>query len=118
VTTVNDHRFELREKARQGIQSGKLPTRRPSDTWGGFSSGALCPVCDLRLSPGDVEIEIQVRPEGAANGEAYMMHVACYAAWEAELPVGAARVVSSGAANSPRGTDVAHDEAQSRTGES
>jgi hypothetical protein len=113
---MNDHRFELREKARQGIQSGRLPTRRPSDTWGGFSNGALCAVCDMRLSPGDVEIELQVRPEGAAKGEAYMMHVACHAAWEAELPEGAARVVCSGAANSPRGPDVAHDEAQTRTG--
>ena len=113
---MNDHRFDLREKARHGIRSGKLPTRRPSDTWGGFSTGALCAVCDMRLSPGDVEIELVVRPEGAANGLAVMMHVACHAAWEAELPVGGARVVCSGAANSPRGPDVAHDEAQIRTG--
>ena len=49
-------------------------------------------------------------------GNAYMMHVACHAAWEAELLVGAARVVCSEAANSPRGPDVAHDEAQTRTG--
>ena len=112
---MNDHRFALREKARQGIQSGKLPTRRPSDTWGGFGSGALCAVCDMRLGPGDVEIEFEVRPEGAANGVAYMMHVACHAAWEAELPVGAPRVVCSEATNSPRGPDVAHDEAENRT---
>jgi hypothetical protein len=113
---VNDHRFALREKARQGIQSGKLPTRRPSDTWGGFSIGGFCAVCDLRLSPGEVEIELQVRPEGAQTGEAYLMHIACHAAWEAELPLSAALVVCSGAANSPGRSEVAHHEAQTRTG--
>jgi hypothetical protein len=112
---VNDHFFALRQMARQGIQSGRLPTRRATVTWGGFGSGAPCALCDVRLSPGDVEIEFQVRPQGAANGERYLMHVACHAAWEAELVAG---VVCSQAKNSPRGPDVAHDEAQTRTGRS
>ena len=75
-------------------------------------------MCDVRLGPDDVEIEMEIRHEGAANGEAYRMHVACHAAWEAELPVGGARVVFSEATNSPCGPDVTYDEAQTRTRES
>jgi len=115
---VIDRRSSLRQKARQGIRSGNLPARRPSDTWGGFGSGAACAVCDLRLGPDDVEIEMEGQHEGAANGQDYRMHLACHAAWEAELAVGAQRVVSSEATNSPREPDVAPDEAQTRTRES
>jgi hypothetical protein len=108
-------RFVLRQKALLGMQSGKLPTQRPSVTWGGVGSGAVCAVCDVRLSPDDVEIEFEISPEGDPNRGAYTMHLTCHAAWEAELPVAAAHVMFSEATTSPRGSDVTDDEVQTRT---
>jgi hypothetical protein len=69
----------------------------------------------VALSPDDVEIEFQISPEGDANRGAYIMHLTCHAAWEAELSVGAAQVIFSEATKSSRGPDVTDHEVQTRT---
>ena len=54
----------LREKAREAIQSGKLPATKPSRTWGGPGSGTECSVCGEPVKPDQMELEIEYRPNG------------------------------------------------------
>ena len=52
----------LREKARQLIQSGKLPARRPERMWGGRGTGDRCAICDHPADPDKFEFELQSAP--------------------------------------------------------
>jgi hypothetical protein len=54
----------LREKARNAIKSGKLPTRRASRTFGGPGSGMTCVVCDELLTQAQVELKVEFNRHG------------------------------------------------------
>jgi hypothetical protein len=73
----------LREKAREAIRSKKLPTRRPDRTFGGAGSGAPCSVCGEPVTPGQMEMEVEYRHEGA-RVDNYHMHLRCFSAWDVE----------------------------------
>jgi hypothetical protein len=75
----------LREKARQILRDGKLPNRRPDRTWGGPGVGARCSVCDLPVTPDQLEFEIQFARDGDNPGlDKYHVHIQCFAAFEFE----------------------------------
>jgi hypothetical protein len=75
----------LREKARELIQAGTLPNRRPDRTWGGPGSGADCSICSAPVGPDEVEFEIEFDRNGDAPGPSnYHVHLRCFAAWEVE----------------------------------
>jgi len=75
----------LREKAREVIQTGKLPNRRPDRTWGGLGAGADCIICNAPLKPDEVEFEIEFARNGNNPGlDQYHVHLRCFAAWELE----------------------------------
>ena len=90
----------LREKAREAIQRGRLPTTRPSRTFAGPSAGATCAVCGDSVPNGEVEFEIEFRvgpaPERKSLRDAlerldanpavrcHHLHRRCFAAWELE----------------------------------
>ena len=75
----------LREKAREVIQAGKLPNRRPDRTWGGLGAGAECIICRAPLKPDEVEFEIEFVRNGNNPGlDQYRVHLRCFAAWELE----------------------------------
>ena len=57
----------LREKAREAIQSGKLPAMKPSRTWGGPGSGTECSVCGEPVKPDQMELEIEYRNGGTPD---------------------------------------------------
>jgi hypothetical protein len=109
VIPSNDKALLLRERAREGIRSGKLPNRKPSSTWGGSGNGARCAVCDGNLSRDQVELEFEVKHQDGTNNATYRMHVSCYTIWEAELRDGLAPVVGSEAVGSRFGSDVIHE---------
>ena len=96
-----DDKATLREKAREGIQSGRLPTARPRRTFAGPSEGgATCGVCGDSVPRGEMEFELEFRfgpdPEGKSLRDAlqrlnerpdvrcYHLHHRCFAAWEFE----------------------------------
>jgi hypothetical protein len=54
----------LREKARDAVRNGKLPSRRPDRTWGGPGVGAICVVCELPVAKDEMEFEIQFARDG------------------------------------------------------
>jgi len=75
----------LRQKAREAIQQGRLPARRPDRTWGGPGIGALCSVCELPVTKEQLEFEIQFARNGIAPGlDKFHIHIRCFAAWEFE----------------------------------
>jgi hypothetical protein len=78
----------LRKKARQALQTGKLPNRHPICMWGGNGCGASCPICDDPVKPDEVEYEVEFDEiDGSAGPQGYHIHVRCYAAWELERQI-------------------------------
>jgi hypothetical protein len=75
----------LSEKAREAIQNGKLPTRRPDGTTGGPGCGEVCAICGGMLRRTQMELEAEFRQDGEApEVHKYHFHPRCYAAWEFE----------------------------------
>jgi hypothetical protein len=72
----------LREKARVAIQTGKLPSRAPTRTWGGPGVGAPCAICGLPVTTDEVEFEIEFARDGDNPGlDKFHLHIRCFAAW-------------------------------------
>jgi hypothetical protein len=81
----------LREKAREAIRAGKLPTRRPDRTWGGPGIGERCTICGKRITRAQLEFEILFARDGSSRGlDRHHVHIRCFAAWEFERTNGAA----------------------------
>jgi len=76
----------LREKAREAILSGRLPTARPSRTFYGHSAGARCAVCGDPVRRGELDFELEFRasppPDARSEVRRCHMHERCFAAWE------------------------------------
>jgi len=82
---MNDDR-KLREKARDAIQAGELPNRRPDRTWGGPGVGAYCTICGAPVKHDELEMEVEFGRDGDVPGcDKYRVHIRCFAAWEFEL---------------------------------
>jgi len=79
----------LREKAREAVQNGKLPARRPDRTWGGPGVGAPCAICGLPVTKDEMEFEIQFAHDGTEPGlDKFHVHIRCFAASECERKSG------------------------------
>ena len=75
----------LREKAREALYSGRVPTRGPDRTWSGPGVGASCSVCELPITDDQLEFEIEFSRNGDTLGlDAFHVHIRCFAAWEFE----------------------------------
>lgn len=75
----------LRQKAREAVQTGKLPARRPDRTWGGPGTGTPCAVCELPVQRDEMEFELEfARDSGAPGLDKYHIHIRCFAAWQFE----------------------------------
>jgi hypothetical protein len=81
-----DEHSSLRERARQLIQAGRLPNRRPDCMWADEGSGADCAVCHDPLQLGKIEYELECALLDGASQRAdlYHLHVRCFAAWYEE----------------------------------
>ena len=84
----------LREKARDAIRTGRLPTSRPSRVFGGPGSGQSCALCAEIVPRTETEFEIEFNRHGLPPGiDRYHLHQRCFAAWEFE------RTKASGSSN-------------------
>ena len=72
----------LRAKAREAIRSGRLPDRRAERVWGGRGLGGPCSLCGAPVKPDEVELEIELAPNGAAGQQRHALHHPCFSAWE------------------------------------
>jgi hypothetical protein len=75
----------LREKAREVIETGTLPNRRPDRTWAGRGVGAECAICRAPVTRDEIEYEIEFARNGDDSGlDSYHVHVRCLEAWVSE----------------------------------
>lgn len=71
------------EKAREAIEAGRLPNRRPERTWAGRGVEAGCAICGALVRSDEVEYEIEFAQNGdGAAVDKYHVHIRCFAAWE------------------------------------
>lgn len=75
----------LREKAREVIQAGSLPNRRPDRMWGGSGDGAQCVVCGAPVKHDEVQLELQFTGDDGSSAGNYHCHIRCFSALESEL---------------------------------
>jgi hypothetical protein len=74
-----------REQAQEAVRSGKLPSRHPDRAWGGPGVGLPCAVCELPITSGEMEYELQFAWDGDSPGlDRFHLHLGCFAAWEFE----------------------------------
>lgn len=73
----------LRAKAREVLDTGKLPNGRPDRVWGGPGAGGSCAVCDLPVQHDQVEFGLEFARRGD-NPDKHHVHIRCFAAWEFE----------------------------------
>jgi hypothetical protein len=72
----------IRDKAREVVRTGKLPTRRPDRVWGGRGDGAECSICNARVKHDELEFELEFI--WGEDERTHHMHLDCFAAWERE----------------------------------
>jgi hypothetical protein len=75
----------LREKAREVIQTGNLPNRRPDRMWGGSGDGTQCMICGVPVKHDEVQLELEFNGEDGAGASNYYCHIRCFSALELEL---------------------------------
>ena len=76
---------ELRKKAREAMQAGKLPSHLPQRMWGGPGIGAGCTICGRPAGQDEVEFELEFgRDNDDRDLGIHHVHRQCFAAWELE----------------------------------
>jgi hypothetical protein len=74
----------LREKARDAIMAGRLPTRSPTGVWGGPGTGKSCAVCTQVIGGDGLGFELEFDGDDVAGSRVHDVHIWCFAAWEFE----------------------------------
>lgn len=69
---------ELQGRVRERVRNGTLPAEIEARTYGGQTSGATCAVCDERIPPHSMVIEVVLTTEPSRS---LCMHPACHTAW-------------------------------------
>jgi hypothetical protein len=83
--TAHHDDASLRQKAREAIRSGRLPSRTPARTYGGPGNGMACAVCGAIITRDDLGLEIEFDRGGTPPAlDCYHVHPRCLAAWEIE----------------------------------
>ncbi|MPZ44092.1 MAG: hypothetical protein GEV05_11930 [Betaproteobacteria bacterium] len=76
----------LREKARELIRTGKLPSRRPDRVWGGAGfAGCPCMLCGVAIKHDEMAVELEFTRNAEADSTNAHLHVRCFLALELEL---------------------------------
>ena len=79
----------LREKAREAINKGNLPTRNPDRIVGGPGCGEACALCGETVRRNRMELEPEFRQDGEApEPHKHHLHPRCFMAWEFERTQG------------------------------
>jgi hypothetical protein len=97
----------LEDKAREAIDSGRLPTARPGRILYAPSAGAACAVCGVSVSRGEMQVELEFPNNPSPKGKSlrhilgrlrtnpkvsrYHLHIPCFTAWELERLKGTVR---------------------------
>ena len=82
---MSDDDHSLREKARELIRAGKLPSRAPDSLFGGPGTGAKCAICGAATAQSDMELEIEFDDPRSSNSDSYLVHQRCFSMLELEV---------------------------------
>ena len=75
----------LRERAREAIKAGQLPSRPADRTWGGPGTGLDCAICGRPLPPQETELELEfLGSSEEGHSVRCHVHVGCFHAWQLE----------------------------------
>ena len=74
----------LRERAREKMRGGALPTDAEMRVWAGPGLGLPCAVCDRPIDRDDLEYELEFASELGTPPQPYRFHRRCHAAWQLE----------------------------------
>jgi hypothetical protein len=75
----------LQKRARERIEQGLLPREKPTRLWGGHGSGAPCSLCDQPIA--ELEPEMELEYEAAAQIAPVRFHLRCQSLWDAARQV-------------------------------
>lgn len=71
----------LREKVRQAIEQGRMPTREPVTLHGAVGVGRRCSVCEEPVTTEETDLRLYFARDRAAGPVVHHVHVRCYSAW-------------------------------------
>ena len=71
---------ELRSRARERIDSGRLPLAISTFVDAAFGTGNTCRLCDEPITREHVEYEVRDRPQD----KGFVMHLRCHQNWQLE----------------------------------
>ncbi len=76
----------LRQRAREAMQKGKLPSRPQDRTLGGSGTGGACAVCGepVLWSMTELELQFDCRDGDTARTASFKLHHRCFGAWLVE----------------------------------
>ena len=74
----------LRQKARDAIMAGRLPTCSPTGVWGSPGTGKTCAVCGQVIGRDGLGFELEFDGDDVAGRQVHNVHIWCFAAWEFE----------------------------------
>jgi hypothetical protein len=74
----------LRERVRDAIRLGTLPSRAPDHLFGGLATGALCAVCGAPTTSGEVELELEFL-QSETTRTTFRVHPRCFSIFNLEL---------------------------------
>lgn len=75
----------LRAKAREAIEAGTLPNRRPDRMWGGPGVGAQCTICGAPVRHDELELEMEFTLDAGPGPSKHHVHIRCFSALEFEM---------------------------------
>lgn len=70
----------LRHHVRELIENGRLPVMLPHEVHAGYGSGRICAACGERITPSQVEYEV----EDSGSDTRLRFHVGCHLVWQVE----------------------------------
>lgn len=76
---------DLKDLAREAIESDRVPRVRPERLWGSSGDGSDCPICCQPIAPQDVGFELDFPRSSSLElrRASCLVHARCFKAWDA-----------------------------------
>ena len=74
----------LRKKAREAMDTGRLPDRAPDHIWGGPGTGVECAMCGRTIARSETELEIEFARNNGTDAQVHLVHLRCFSLLEIE----------------------------------
>jgi hypothetical protein len=100
-----DSDTDLKDLAREAIETGRVPQVRPERLWGSSGDGSDCPICFQAIVSEDVGFELDFPRSSSLEPprDSCLIHARCFKAWDAvrQESALAAPIPQTGVAEAP-----------------